>query len=76
MGKSSYKFRCLPLAIGCYRYILVVHPSLVMAKPTLLRLVSMRMISIERMLVRIPIQCPMSSEDSPPTTGDFGRHEN
>ena len=33
-------FRCLPLAIGCYRYILVVHPTLVMSKPTLLRLVN------------------------------------
>ena len=32
-------FRCLPLAIGCYRYILVVHPSRVIGKPTLLRLV-------------------------------------
>ena len=39
MNLIYFDARCLPLAIGCYRYILVVHPSLVMGKPTLLRLV-------------------------------------
>ena len=42
-----FTFRSVPLAIGCYRYILVVHPSLVIGKPILLRLVRMIMMMLD-----------------------------
>ena len=60
MGKSSYKFRCLPLAIGCYRYILVVHPNLVIGKPTLLRLVSLVLMLFKMKHIRLlESPCPL-----------------